>query len=628
MIRALVNWAAILLSLAALFAAGAWLAIEATLSDWTPPPASTAEEAASAREHAFRHGPIGLETLPLKYAAVLGTVSGPAFGLAPGADPWAAFGFIANPSGSTAPACAGNAADWLPVGLNVTNYLPASAAVTPLQFAGLTCASCHSGRIRRPDGSVSDVIYGMGNPELDVIAFTDGVRNAVLDPTLTADRILDAYAAQCPKDRPGPLMGAVERFLLSRWIDGFRDVVAEEVGRYDLPAPAARLRDPAAIAAGPGRTRPFRSVVRVALRLPGEDNHAYSKIPAVFEQDEALRPRSQYDGSIADPVNRAFIAAYASGATPVALSKPEMSFTIAAASAHTEELGLTVPVARLADLFPDLPAADPAALAEGFALFRAECASCHGFRDPETGSWVASGERLHQFIPVAEIGTSAERVSFPHGRLLPLALWTALPAAGADLDRQRARLDDAAAAALAAGRPGEAWLWSDQRRRLDMAARQFRRGHPLAFPECERGTVCDCAAEARGPADPAPPTLRNCALTAEYAYFANPVPQAWLRAPYLHNGSVPTLRQLVNLEDRPARFCRGRNLYDPAGIGLLAPGPGPDGACPADTPFLFDTGVRGNSNRGHDYPWSRAEVQADPAKAARLEALMLYLRTL
>ena len=96
---------------------------------------------------------------------------------------------------------------------------------------------------------------------------------------------------------------------------------------------------------------------------------------------------------------------------------------------------------------------------------------------------------------------------------------------------------------------------------------------------------------------------------------------AWLRAPYLHNGSVPTMRQLIGLDPRPASFCRGANAYDPAIVGLVAPEP-MDGRCPPGLGFLFDTGDQGNSNAGHRYP--------TPGKVPRedLEALLDYLGTL
>lgn len=624
MIRALVNWTAILLSLVALIAALVWLGFEWRWSEWAP--AGTPEE----QQHtAFVHGPIGLEVLPLKYAAVIGEVSGRA--MKPGhADPrpvWEIYGFLPNPNAKGEPVCAANAADELPFGFNITTYLPERATRTPVAFAGLTCAACHSGRLRLGGDRFSPIIVGMGSPELDVIAFSDAVRNAVLDPGLTAGKILDAYEAQCPDDRPGFLPRQIEALILGNWLASFRATVGRDTGKYELPAPAEALKTAWAIPAGPGRTRPFRSVVRVALELPGQDNYAFSKIPAVFEQGRDLRPRAQYDGSISDPVVRSLIAAYASGATPLALSKPEIAHSIRAAAAYTAELGISVPVPGFAELFADLPPPDPARLAEGAASYRRHCSACHGWRDPATGAWIAKGDRIHQLSSLDEIGTDPERVTFPYGPLLPLALWTAFPGTGEVLAAQERRLEEAAATAAERGRMGEAWLWQALDRRLKRAARQFRLGHPLAFPECE-GATCRCAAESRLPGEAPPPGLWTCTLTAELGFYNNPIPSTFLRAPYLHNGAVPTLRQLLHLNERPARFCRGANLYDPMAIGLAVPAPAPDGTCPPEAPFLFDTGAKGNANTGHDYPWRRTEVLADPAKAAELEALLLYLRSL
>ena len=38
----------------------------------------------------------------------------------------------------------------------------------------------------------------------------------------------------------------------------------------------------------------------------------------------------------------------------------------------------------------------------------------------------------------------------------------------------------------------------------------------------------------------------------------------WARAPYLHNGSVPTLGHMLCAQVRPARFLRGVLYYDQA----------------------------------------------------------------
>src|SRR3546814_7004559 len=49
-----------------------------------------------------------------------------------------------------------------------------------------------------------------------------------------------------------------------------------------------------------------------------------------------------------------------------------------------------------------------------------------------------------------------------------------------------------------------------------------------------------------------------------FGYANMPLDGLWLRAPYLHNGSVPTLRDLLKpAAARPKAFWRGDDVYDP-----------------------------------------------------------------
>jgi mono/diheme cytochrome c family protein len=74
-------------------------------------------------------------------------------------------------------------------------------------------------------------------------------------------------------------------------------------------------------------------------------------------------------------------------------------------------------------------------------------------------------------------------------------------------------------------------------------------------------------------------------------YVNLPLDGVWARAPYLHNGSVPTIEALLRpAAERPRQFYRGCTKVDTARVGF---------ACTAG--FLFDTGLRGNSNAGHEY---------------------------
>ena len=99
-------------------------------------------------------------------------------------------------------------------------------------------------------------------------------------------------------------------------------------------------------------------------------------------------------------------------------------------------------------------------------------------------------------------------------------------------------------------------------------------------------------------------------------YVAVPLDGLWLRGPYLHNGSVPSLADLLEPPDkRPAQFWRGYDVIDPARGGFVS-----DGAEARRIGAMFDTSRPGNSNAGHVYGTSL------PAESKR--ALVEYLKTL
>ncbi len=87
-------------------------------------------------------------------------------------------------------------------------------------------------------------------------------------------------------------------------------------------------------------------------------------------------------------------------------------------------------------------------------------------------------------------------------------------------------------------------------------------------------------------------------------YKARPLNGIWATAPYLHNGSVPTLYDLLlPTAERPRQFTVGRREFDPQAVGFVTD-PFPGG-------FVFRTvdeqgrAVPGNSNAGHEYGTGR-----------------------
>ena len=106
--------------------------------------------------------------------------------------------------------------------------------------------------------------------------------------------------------------------------------------------------------------------------------------------------------------------------------------------------------------------------------------------------------------------------------------------------------------------------------------------------------------------------------TGKHGYLSPRLDGLWLRAPYLHNGSVPTLRDLLEPPDRrPTAFYRGNDRYDPDRGGFVA-----DVAQVGERqPFFeYDTRLKGNSNGGHRYGLDLSDEEKD--------ALVQYLLSL
>lgn len=82
-------------------------------------------------------------------------------------------------------------------------------------------------------------------------------------------------------------------------------------------------------------------------------------------------------------------------------------------------------------------------------------------------------------------------------------------------------------------------------------------------------------------------------------YASMPLDGIWARAPYLHNGSVPTLWDLLkDPKDRPQKFWRGYDVYDSQNVGFIS-----DRRAERGGGTFFDTSRRGNGNEGHS-GWS------------------------
>jgi Cytochrome C oxidase, cbb3-type, subunit III len=108
-------------------------------------------------------------------------------------------------------------------------------------------------------------------------------------------------------------------------------------------------------------------------------------------------------------------------------------------------------------------------------------------------------------------------------------------------------------------------------------------------------------------------------FTKTHGYANLPLDGLWLRAPYLHNGSVPSLRDLLEpAAKRPKTFYRGNDVYDALNAGFVSTVAEADGK----KFFRLDTALPGNGNGGHE-----GKTYGTELSAAEKTALIEFLKT-
>jgi hypothetical protein len=478
---------------------------------------------------AFLYGTIGTEVVPLPVFEVLPDIFPDQFQPAgKDAGDWITqFGFIRGTEGVN---------EGLPIGFTVSNYQPQSGSPSPVKFVGFSCSACHTNMIRRSERDPGVMVYGMGSTSLDFFGWADALKTAILDENrLTVAAIQEAYRARHQRS-----LGILENITVRLWLSGIRDGVKATLPKYDAPFGGKDLRNSGWMPIGPGRSQAFRSLVQITMDRPGATDRAYSKLPSIYHQRR--REFAQFDGAAKNFVLRSALASLGSGSTLKTLAVPEVLNDIRQASEYSLELNGP----RYSDIFKDVQI-DSGKVVRGQTVYKQYCADCHGYPGAE-GQWV-KGARQGQIVPLDEIKTDNQRVSFRYYERISKAVYDYFP-------------DD----------------------------------HPL---------------------NPSGDDLRQ---EGSIGFINAPIESVFARAPYLHNGSVPTLAELINLKPRRSVFYRGSNFYDPSDVGLISP----------DRPdqrhyYRFDTAEKGNSNDGHDFPWS---YKGPGWNEKALTDLLEYLKTL
>ena len=100
-------------------------------------------------------------------------------------------------------------------------------------------------------------------------------------------------------------------------------------------------------------------------------------------------------------------------------------------------------------------------------------------------------------------------------------------------------------------------------------------------------------------------------------YVAPPLDGVWITAPYLHNGSVPTIEALLDSRKRPTYWSRkfSKPEYDYTRLGWVY-----TEEEKATNRTVYNTTLPGYGNGGHTF--------GDKLKDAERQAVLEYLKTL
>jgi hypothetical protein len=486
-------------------------------------------------------------------------------------------------------------------------------------WLGMTCAACHTGQLEYQKDGVTHALRLDGAPtQADFQQFLTDLTQASRATLDQPDRFVpfakavlgagytEAKAADLKKD-------------YADWSRQFGDFMDRSL--------------PTAAPWGPGRLDAFGMIFnRVAAKDLGQvGNFAVADAPVSypFLWNASRQDRTQWNG-IAP--NGLFIHALARNTgevfgvfadfkprqtlLPRIIDYDDNSADFAGLQTLEEQIVKLKPPAWPRDVFP----VDDALAAKGAALFKATCAECHG---------VVKSTQLREGwkTQVQAVGTDPKMYSNAAGRVGDPGLYQGvlIPRPGLQRYRNPAKITDILAGSVIGAILDNAFsptrLPSDVLN--DGAWRAIRRDLADLLPNASLSDL----------------NARNLALLARIkvsikerlqdlyktqdsaaagaAYEARVLQGIWATAPYLHNGSVPNLWELLKpAKERAATFMVGSRAFDPKNVGYAT-----DQSPFKTGSFAADPGnANGNGNQGHEYGTKLTEGQR--------WAIVEYLKTL
>jgi mono/diheme cytochrome c family protein len=515
------------------------------------------------------------------------------------------FYFLTNAQSSVNP-------DGLPVGI-----------VRDDQHLGLTCAACHTNQVQ-VRGTTYQIDGGPTNA--DLYAFLADLGESVK---------ATSRGASDPK-----FLRFAKRVLKNKDNAANRATLFAKLRDYDTYFAGFIKASTPNVTWGRARTDAFgmifNRVTAIDLKIPSNSEKPDAPVSYPFLWDTSWHNKVQWNGSAPNSFVVERLARNVGEVlgvfAQIELKKPTFLHWYYESTA--KRLNLLEIEDRLANLRSpkwqsEWAAIDQTKAARGQQLYAAQCESCHKIATPGRHqnivmtplSAVRTDKTMATVAATREAKTGVlqgvrEMLIFGK-RMGPTAGAGAITfnaVIGAILSPVEMRATESAEDA----RPTSDDIHDDDRARLRAALLQGpQRGEHEARPSSTNESVATEAA----PREDLLTTLKSLAArkktqtdtATELAYKARPLDGIWATGPYLHNGSVPTIDDLLKKPaDRPRTFHVGSRELDLVKMGFVS--------TPVEGSFLFDTSIEGNRNTGHEWGTSlSAQERAD---------LIEYLKTL
>jgi hypothetical protein len=476
---------------------------------------------------------------------------------------------------------------------------------------GLTCAACHTGQLEYSQGGVVHALRIDGAPaKTDAQQFLADLLSASR-ATLNEPARFDAFAKVVLGPGYNAAKAAQVKDGLSKWVAQFGEFM-------DISLPAASPW-------GPGRLDAFGMIFnRIAARDLGVlDNYKVADAPVryPFLWNASRQDRTQWNGGVQNGLyiqalgrnTGEVLGVFADFAphrilppTPLAAAIIDFrnnSVSFAGLQTLEEKIAVLRPPPWPREIF----GLNEGLAAKGKPLFDANCGSCHAVQASLDlpGLWRT---------PILAVGTDPKMLVNSLRAAEPGLLLGALmppPAIGARIG-DPAKAGDLLATAVVGTLLAEAFVPpvpAPTKLAQSGVFRALRKDLAEHFPGENLDTLIDPRLPPKAKLDALvelkafidarlsnmfspPPAVAGA------AYESRVLNGVWAVAPYLHNGSVPNLWELMKLaKDRKSSFMVGSRIFDPKNVGYATDeSPFKTGAFMADP-----ANANGNGNGGHEF---------------------------